>query len=320
MVRRFCPKCGKTFSPKEKYYENFLCSNCYVHNTKEFTLPSSITLNSCQFCNSFSVTVDGVVSQWDIFRPKEEELFDFIADLIYRRVLKRIEKEAEINLGLDMEESDLDFSMCKTFKINVLSGCTDNLEGPSKPLTVYVKKIYCNTCAAKKGGRFESVIQVRYMDEKDHDRLQILLDELSKYEEYMAETHPEYFVARVDNVTNGFDLKLSTKQYAKHLVSWIREKYPMILTVSKKLMGVNKSDGSDLYRVYFNLTLLPVQPGSIIEFGELRYVVIAISKNDVKFKKQGTDKIIKEKLDWFSKKKFRTVEDEVKGDDENGEE
>lgn len=305
MVRRFCPKCGKEFLLGEKYFENFYCSKCYSHNQRHIDLPSSITINSCQFCNSYSITLDGEISPWELYRPDEEELFDFIADLIYRRVLKRIEKEEHINLGLDIEENDIDFQKCKEFKINVLSGENEKLQGACKEMLVFVKKIYCNSCAAKKGGQFDSVIQVRYMNAKDHDKLAKLLDEISEYDEFIHDNQPENFVSQVDDVTNGYDLKMSTKQYAKHMVSWIRERYPMHLTISKKLMGVERMTGGDLYRIYFNLALLPVEKGSIIDVGEDEFEIVSIRNNDVKMKKIGTDKITMVKLDWFSKKDYR---------------
>ncbi len=309
MVRRFCPKCGKEYLPGEKYYENFYCSKCYTHNQRDFALPSSITLNSCQFCNAFSVTVNGEISQWDLYRPKEEGLFDFIGDLIYRRVLKRIEKDQNICLGLDMEENDLDFQNCKDFMIKVPSGETEKLEGVCKDVRVFVKKIFCNTCAAKKGGQFDSVIQVRYMDEKDGAKLDAILDEIAEYDNFMHDNQPDNFVSKVESVTNGYDLKISTKQYAKHLVTWIKEKHPMHLTVSKKLMGVERMTGGDLYRIYFNLALLPVEKGNIIETGEEEYEIVSIRDNDVKMKRVGTDKINMVKLDWFSKKKYRIIQD-----------
>jgi NMD protein affecting ribosome stability and mRNA decay len=304
MARRFCPKCGKLFSEGEKYYENYYCSKCYVRNDKEFTLPASLTLNSCHTCRAYSVTIDGEISAWDYFRPDEEELFDFIADLIYRRVLKRIENETGMVLGLDMDESDLVFDSNRTFMVKILSGVTDKMQGLEKELQIYIKKIYCDSCAAQKGGLFDAVIQVRVFDQKDYDRLDDIMRILGEHDAIIHEENRNSFVSQVDTVTNGYDLKISTKQYAKNIVSWLKNKYPMHLNVSKKLMGVERMTGGDFYRIYFTLILLPVVVGDILEIGGVKHKVMSLRNNNVKLRNLEHDKIKVFKFDWFTKNKY----------------
>jgi NMD protein affecting ribosome stability and mRNA decay len=141
------------------------------------------------------------------------------------------------------------------------------------------------------GDYFEGILQVRGEDEKllewIHNR--IISDGKAR-------------IAKEKKVRNGVDLYVSDQHYLQNLGRKIKERFPGILKVSKRLHTVDKMTSKNLYRVTVLFKVLPFKRGDIITIhGEQVEILNIGHKAQIKNVKSGAKRDID--LDTLSRAK-----------------
>jgi len=85
----------------------------------------------------------------------------------------------------------------------------------------------------------------------------------------------------IEEVNQGFNLKLSNRAIMNSIQSFLSSKYSFIIKNSKKLIGKNPNTGGDLYRSYLLLRLIPFQVNSYIQIKNVKYLVKKIHANRI---------------------------------------
>ncbi len=281
MVRRFCPKCGKNIDTNQPVYENFVCSACFFQDTVDFALPKMVKLTSCHFCPSFSFTIDGIAKDWVQFDSDEEDLEDFVKGLVHQQVLQKIEKKTPLSFEVHLNPDDLHFETAHHIPMELIATDTVKKTGRKRDLMVYTRNRYCPICAAKKSLRFESVLQLRYVLEKDRHILESIVDDLAENVREQQKHNPKNFITEAVPMQHGYDFKFSSKAYLRSMVQMISSSYKVEVKSSQQLVGTDENTGGKRYRLHLAVIILPFEKGEVLNLGGKEYIVKKLAKTYV---------------------------------------
>ncbi len=309
-LRRFCAKCGKAITDdkqKKVFSHEYLCEDCYQEKygtTNSFPLPGKLTLRECKMCGAYSLLEDQRIYSWRFKNPKKKPV-DFLSEILYNDVYHKIEKKHNIDYSLYFKQN-LNLKGQKDIEY-LLDGKKDGLKF-NESMLIRRRKVICDYCAKKIGGRFTSVIQVRIQHERDENKIPILLKECRKFVNNIRIQNPKNLIIDVGKTNKGFNLKLSTNNLMKKLAHFLRSKHHFEMKVSKKLMGVDSEDGSKLYRYFTSLKLIPIQVGDIIVLENDLLAIDKITDKKIIVRDQETDQLHQVNFNVFEKKKWRFYE------------
>lgn len=215
MGRKFCPKCGK---PTEEFY-NGLCESCSLSKfsvTKD--LPENLVVKECKSCGKFFIDKpsDSIESSIELFLEdllKEKE----ILAASYRIV------KGKVYLTLRLKKGE-----------------TEKTE--EKSLNLILKKIICQTCSMKESGYFQSTLQVRAPE----NLLPAIKDDIEKQINHLNKYDKLAFISKFQEIKNGFDLLIGSKNSAKEIANSLKIKYGAKSKITRKLSG--SISGKKVYR------------------------------------------------------------------------
>lgn len=307
-LRRFCSKCGNSFTPTDKIYEGFVCEKCTGKKPIESNLPAKIQLRQCVYCKAFSLKKDDQEFGWG-YQPNDEPGIDFLTRILFERIFTPLEKKHNRIYELFFEQ-ELDIH--KDFDINLVvrTSSDDVINTAEESLGIKRKEIHCPYCAKKKGGRFDAIVQIRIQNPKDKLKLDELMIEIKKIEDTENFQRIKNYISKTTYTMNGFDLMVSTNAMARVLISKLRGRYHFEIKISKKLIGVEQETGSDLYRLTTLLRLLPVVPKDRIKIEKIIYTVKKITRNKVVLQNENGGKISQVNYNVFQKKKWVLIDKE----------
>ena len=159
-------------------------------------------------------------------------------------------------------------------------------------------------------GRFASILQIRVQHEKDEKKMETILEYAQELARKTQLENASHYISAVDVVQNGFDLKLSSQKLLKDLSNSLKKRYNFDFKISKKLMGVDSENGSDLYRFNVSLKLIPVEKNDIFSMDQMQYKVEKVIDNKILARNLTKDNIEQINFENFSKKKWRFLEHE----------
>ena len=212
-MRTFCPKCGKE---TEKFYNN-LCADCFLKNkSNKDIIPEKITYATCRVCGNLYL---------------EERPFESLEKLIEEFLKNKLSEKNIKNVTYRIHDNEAEISLTSDF-----SGLEKN---ESKTASLNHKVIICKKCSLKSLGYFQSVLQIRFPQEKLAEVLSDIRLQIKKREE-------ETFVSKFEKQPNGFDIYLSSAKSALQIAKIFKTKYRAKLKITSKL--VTRSHGKDIYR------------------------------------------------------------------------
>jgi NMD protein affecting ribosome stability and mRNA decay len=175
----------------------------------------------------------------------------------------------------------------------------------SNDITILLKQALCKTCNKLLSRRFDAVIQLRTIkmkSNKSKDLLDSLIDEVVEHAQKIQLKNPEQFISDIEELPQGFDLKLSIKSMMTSIQSYLTSRYAFIVKTSKKLMGKNPNTGGDLYRTYVLLRYIPFQVNNVIRIQNKAYSVKKIQANRIILEDMDSHVLKTHNFDYFEKK------------------
>ncbi len=303
-LRKFCAKCGRALTIDSNNYKNFLCNECNSKIIPNYVIPEKFTLRNCNNCGAYSLKTKNQEYSWQ-YKSSAIDDSEFLKKILKENIFLKFDKKFNVTSEFSFDNPDL-FERID-IKINVTIKSEDNPE-VQEELLILNREISCPYCARRRGGRFDAIVQIRIQHQKDKKKLEEILTDCLKIEEKENFKNLANFISKIDNVTNGFDLKVSTNAMARALIARLRKKYHFEIKLSKKLIGVDSEKGSDLYRQSTLLRLIPVEKNDNILFEGIKYHVKSISKNRISLQKESGGKIKNIKYSEFQGKKWLFIE------------
>lgn len=303
-LRKFCAKCGRALTNESNNYKNFICTDCTLKIIPNYIIPEKLTLRNCIFCGAYSLKTKDQEYGWQ-YKPSEIDDSEFLKKILKENIFLKFEKKFNVKCEFSFENPNLSERI--DIKTTVIIKSKENTE-VQEEILIKIRDINCPYCAKRSGGRFDAIVQIRIQHQKDNKKLEEILTECLKIEEKENFKNLANFISKVDNVTNGFDLKVSTSAMARVLIARLRKKYHFEIKISKKLIGVDSEKGSDLYRLSTLLRLIPVDKNDLILFEGIKYYVRSISKNRISLQIVSGGKIKNIKYSEFQGKKWLFLE------------
>jgi len=242
MSLKFCPKCGteesrknilidgfcqKCFSQKNPLLLNFkeikliICSNCYsyMHKNKWYS-----SLDSNLIKNIKKILI-AIIKERLIINPKAKITKLEITPLIPEdfKIKQRL-----TNIDIQLEIQGLMFN--KKLK--------ESYEIPIK-----IDLSICNLCIKKTSNYYEAILQIR---PKSKEILDFIKKDIAQ---------KNVFITKEEHLKYGYNLYLTSQNYAKNLASLLKDKFNAEIKFSYILFG--KKDGKDIYRTTILVRLKP---------------------------------------------------------------
>lgn len=296
----FCPKCGKVIKTEEVefYKETFSCKDC-SNVVKEAAIDNQYTLYICSGCLSYVFNRDPKNSLW---RKSEH-------GGITEVVLHILKKEMAHSTKSDPDSFTLSIPPITDIPTSI--NITSSLSGLQNDVNLLIKHAICKNCSKMLSRRFDAVIQLRTVKiqhSKPHTLLDPLIDEVIAHTSRIQQKHPEQFISDIDELSNGFDLKLSNKSIMASIQSLLTSKYSFIIKTSKKLMGKNPNTGGDLYRTYILLRYLPFHVDDVLRIKNDTYIIKKITANRIQLENLNDNSLKIRNLEFFEKKLIHILE------------
>ena len=257
----FCVKCGE----EDVETINGLCLNCFLDGRKLISMPHHVDLMRCANCEEFSVD-----DQW--VRKSLDQAVEDIA----LTTLSVIPEGRVASVGVMVEKQE-----DKTFVVHVQADVDVNgvIATDEDSVIVRLKNTVCKRCSRQLGSYYESIIQVRTGEKTlDDDLRDEVVRSVRSSVETQSKTNRSLFISKVQEVSGGVDIYLSSISLGKTLTRELSESYGAEVKESSSLVGVS-SDGQEVYRVTFLLRLPMYHVGDVILFKERPYKLTAVNKN-----------------------------------------
>ncbi len=262
LVRRFCPKCGKSVDSLVQTENGFFCQDCAKASLPPLKIGDRFDYYQCVICNK--VSGSGAPDSW--IAISQEDPQDRIRELILRLFLLKSIAKLDLQADIEIPENIGEEEKCQPFDAFITLYSPEN-ENPLSKVSIFVKPhhIVCTNCSRRRGHYFTATVQIRGELLSDSTVKEKFLDEILKYAKDLECKNETMFVSKVVQERQGFDLQVSSRYMASLLSTYVKKRYGAKLEESKRLMGL-AADGGEEYRHTIAVHLLAFRKNSIILF------------------------------------------------------
>jgi len=215
MRKKFCPKCGR----ETEDLHNGLCESCFLSKVSVVQkIPGELVVKECRLCSKFFVNGSS--------ESIESSVETFLETLLKQK---------------DIISASYRLSGTKIFLTLKLK--KDGLEKTEeKAINLAVKKIICKSCSMRNSGYFQATLQVRAPE----NLLPDIRNEVENQINYLNKYDNLAFVSNFQEVKNGFDVLIGSKNSAKQIAKILKLKYRAKIKITRKLSG--NISGKKVYR------------------------------------------------------------------------
>ena len=257
----FCVICGKD----DKNTIKGMCIPCFLNGRQIVSLAERVDLERCTNCEEFFINGKWLsVSIGEAVETAAEETMKAISEAVVRDVA--------------LASSELDPRNYSVFG-EIIADIDDVCTKTQCSSVVRIKNTVCKRCSRQLGNYYESTLQIRSStkDLEDNVRDEILRRIVSTVES-MSKSNRHVFITKVEEVSGGVDLLLSSISLGKSLARDIEDSYGGEFKESSKLVG-KTSDGSDMYRLTYLVRLPEYGVGDVVSFNGRVYKLTWLGKN-----------------------------------------
>ncbi len=249
----FCVKCGADCEESL----NGLCIDCWLDGRKLTTLPHHVDLRVCTNCGEFLFG-----DRW-VDNPMEIAVQDAAMDAI----------EHPRDVRIDRMSSVFDCQDPYVYVVTVHSYCDVlGYEAEDEASTIVrIKNNVCKRCSRQLGSYYEAILQIR-TGAKGNLTPEQREEALAFTEDYVnraAQTNRSLFITKMEIVTGGVDVYLSSMSLGKNLAKEFSDTFCAETKESPKLVG-QTTDGQDMFRLTYLVRLPEYHQGDVVIF-ENRY-------------------------------------------------
>lgn len=258
---KFCVKCGEDCEDTI----DGLCVECFLDGRKLTSLPHHIDLQVCANCGEFSSR-----DSW-VMRDRKTAVEDAAVNGLM------VIKEADlVSVGAISVEQDA--STYEVFVDSVLGIGNQTCEDKASTI-VRVKNTVCKRCSRLLGSYYESILQIRTGSKNLSPELRE--ETLARVENSVANqarTNRQLFITKMEIVSGGVDVYLSSISLGKMLAKDLADTYCAEMGEAAKLVG-RTDDGHDMYRVTYLIRLPDFHVGDIAEFEGRNFKITRVASS-----------------------------------------
>ncbi len=247
-MKNFCVKCGDEC---EESLDG-LCIGCWLDGRKLVDLPHHVDLHVCANCQEYDC--DGRWIKKDPMVAIQDAAIDSLM----------VVKGAEVvGVASSVREQDP-----RSFEVTVQADC-DVMGYPSEgeaSTVVRVKNTVCRRCSRQLGSYYEAILQIRTVSGKlDDEMREATLAMTEGLVARQAATNRSIFITKMELVTGGVDVYLSSIALGKTLAKELGDAFCAETKESPKLVG-QTTDGQDMYRLTYLVRLPDYKVGDVVIF------------------------------------------------------
>jgi len=242
----FCVKCG---CDCEESLDG-LCIDCWLNGRSLTELPHHVDLKVCTNCGEFAVG-----EKW-VKKELEVAVQDAAVDAL--GVIDSV-KITGISTSFECQDPYV-------YLVTVHSDCDVmgyRTEHEASTI-VRIKNNVCKRCSRQLGSYYESILQIRTAAKDLSPELRE--ETLAFVEDYVgrqAATNKSIFITKMELVTGGVDVYLSSISLGKNLAREFSDIYCAETKESPKLVG-QTTDGQDMYRLTYLVRLPDYHVGDVV--------------------------------------------------------
>ena len=257
----FCVICGKD----DNNTIRGTCIPCFLNGRQIVSLAERVDLERCTNCEEFFIN-----GKW---RPMPtDEAVESAAEATMVSI-----PEATVR-DVALASSELDPRNFSVFG-EIIADIDDVTTRTDCSSVVRIKNTVCKRCSRQLGNYYESTLQIRSstkdLDVKVRDEI---VRRITHSVEAMSKNNRQLFITKVEEVSGGIDLLLSSISLGKGLARDIEDSYGGEFKESSKLVG-KTSDGQDMYRLTYLVRLPEYGVGDVVSFNERVYKLTWLGKN-----------------------------------------
>ncbi len=249
----FCVKCGKDCEESL----NGLCIDCWLDGRSLTELPHHVDLKVCTNCGEFMFG-----DRW-----VKKELVEAVQDAAVDALM--VVRDAKV-VGVSTTYECQDPYV---YVVNVHSECDvlGYIAEDDASTIVRIKNNVCKRCSRQLGSYYEAILQIRTggRGSLTDDQREKALAFTEEYVNRAASTNKSLFITKMELVTGGVDVYLSSMSLGKNLAKEFSDVYCAETKESPKLVG-QTTDGQDMYRLTYLVRLPEYHVGDVVIF-EGRY-------------------------------------------------
>lgn len=244
----FCVKCGREC---EESLDG-LCIDCWLDGRKLTTLPHHVDLNICTNCGEFSFR-----DRW-VMRETEVAVQDAAVDN-----LSVIRDAQVVSVSTDVEVQDPYVYVVHIHTVCDIMGYEAEDDAST---IVRIKNTVCKRCSRVLGSYYEAILQIRTSNkdltpEMQEESLAMVENSVAR----QAATNRQLFITKMELVTGGVDVYLSSIALGKSLARELADAFCAETKESPKLVGQTR-DGQDMYRLTYLVRLPDYHVGDVVVF------------------------------------------------------
>ncbi len=242
----FCVKCG---CDCEESLDG-LCIDCWLDGRSLTELPHHVDLKVCTNCGEFAVGEKWIKK--DLIMAVQDAAVDALG------VIDGV-KVTGVSTSYECQDPYV-------YLVNVHSEC-DVLGYQTEhdaSTIVRIKNNVCKRCSRQLGSYYESILQIRtgakgLSPELREETLAFVEDYVGR----LAATNKSIFITKMELVTGGVDVYLSSISLGKNLAREFSDIYCAETKESPKLVG-QTTDGQDMYRLTYLVRLPEYHVGDVV--------------------------------------------------------
>ena len=257
----FCVKCGKDCTESLEG----LCMDCWLDGRKLTMLPHHVDLPVCTNCGEWSFG-----DRW-LKKDLDVAVQDAAADAL--SVIKGVNV---VQLETYMECQDP-----YVYVVTVRTVC-DVLghEATDEASTIVrIKNNVCRRCSRMLGSYYEAILQIRTGSKELSPELReetwaMVENSVAR----QAANNRQLFITKMEIVTGGVDVYLSSISLGKNLAKELSDVYAAETKESPKLVG-QTTDGQDMYRLTYLVRLPDYHVGDVVVINKRYCKLLRVSSN-----------------------------------------
>jgi len=257
----FCVICGKD----DRNTIRGMCIPCFLNGRQIVSLAERVDLERCTNCEEFFIQ-----GKW--LSMSTEDAVELAAE----GTMKPIEEAVVRDVALASSELDP-----RNFSVfgEIIADIDEVSTRTECSSVVRIKNTVCKRCSRQLGNYYESTLQIRSStkDLEDDVRDEIVR-RITSTVEAMSKSNRHVFITKVEEVSGGVDLLLSSISLGKNLARDIEDSYGGEFKESSKLVG-KTSDGEDMYRLTYLVRLPDYGVGDVVSFNNRIYKLTWLGKN-----------------------------------------
>jgi len=245
----FCVKCGKDCEESL----NGLCIDCWLDGRSLTELPHHVDLKVCTNCGEFMFG-----DRW-VKKELTEAVQDAAVDAL---MVVRDAKVVGISTTYECQDPYV-------YVVNVHSECDvlGYIAEDDASTIVRIKNNVCKRCSRQLGSYYEAILQIRTggrgsLTDEQREKALAFTEE---YVKRAASTNKSLFITKMELVTGGVDVYLSSMSLGKNLAKEFSDVYCAETKESPKLVG-QTTDGQDMYRLTYLVRLPEYHVGDVVIF------------------------------------------------------